>query len=407
MDELLQTVLRSQLLTRDELLEALREVPKSQRADPALLMDRLVALGKLTRYQAGKLLQGVALGMVIGPFRLLAPIGKGGMGTVFLVRDSRSQGLAALKVLPPGLARREARMVARFQREMEMCRKVAHPHVVWAYDVGEYRGAYYIAMEYVQGRTLARTVAEDGPLEMALAARLFSEVASGLDHAHRQGLIHRDLKPSNIMVTPRGHAKVLDLGLAMTHGEEVEDHMVVGGKGYIVGTMDYIAPEQTLDAAAVCPQVDLYSMGCSMYYALTGQPPFPGGTARDKVRRHRSEEPRPLEELRPGLPEGFVSLVRRLMSKRPEDRPESSAAAGQLLRVWARGEDEMDEPAVVEFDEEKLRAEAGLSYSVLDLPVVEAAEPEPPSRWKLAWVGLGVALGAVLAAVAWLLFGGR
>ncbi len=399
--------MRSKLLTRDDLQESLRAVPKDKRGQALALADHLVQTGKLTRYQASKLLRGIALGMVIGPFRLLAPLGKGGMGTVFLVRDDRSQGLAALKILPPGLARREARMVARFRREMEMCRKVTHPHLVWAYDVGEQKGVHYIAMEYVQGRTLTRTVVEDGRLDVALAARLFGEVSSALDHAHRQGLIHRDMKPSNIMVTPRGHAKVLDLGLAMIHGEEVEDHQVVGGKGYIVGTMDYIAPEQTEDASAVGPRGDLYSMGCSLYFALTGQPPFPGGTSREKVMRHRHERPRPLEELRPDLPEGFVALVARLMSKSPEHRPASAAEAAELLRPWARAADEVDEPELAEFDEERIRVEGGLSeYSVLDLPEVEVAEPGPARAGWLPWA-LGAGVGLLLALAAWLLFGRR
>src|SRR5262245_23107689 len=130
-------VLRSRLLSKDELQEALRDVQKDQREDAEALAEHLVRKGKLTRYQTGKLLRGIALGMIIGPYRILAPIGKGGMGTVFLVRDSRTANLAALKVLPPRLARTETRMVARFRREMEMSRKVAHPNLVWAYEVGE------------------------------------------------------------------------------------------------------------------------------------------------------------------------------------------------------------------------------------------------------------------------------
>src|SRR4051812_49245151 len=194
-DEFLKTVIRSGLLDREQLQAALRGVPREQRDNSQALADHLVQAGKLTRFQARKLLQGTALGLVLGPFQVLAPIGKGGMGTVYLARDRRSEQLVALKVLPPRKAREEERLLARFRREMEMCQRVAHPHLAWTCEVGVCQGVYYIAMEYIPGRSLYRVVAQDGPLPVPRAARLFAEVASALDHAHNQGLVHRDLKP--------------------------------------------------------------------------------------------------------------------------------------------------------------------------------------------------------------------
>jgi serine/threonine protein kinase len=292
-----------------------------------------------------------------------------------------------------------------------MSRKVAHPNIVWAYEVGEFRNVHYIAMEYVPGQTLSRLVQTSGPIDVSFAARLFGQVASALDHAHQQGLIHRDLKPSNILVTPRGHAKVVDFGLALMHGEAVEDHMVVGGKGYIVGTMDYIAPEQTTDAAAVGPRCDLYSLGCTMYHALSGQPPFPGGTSKEKVHRHRTEEPTPLRELRPDIPEGFASLIGWLMRKDPNERPANAVEAEKALRVWARDEEEFDEPEVIEFDEELLRDAPGLSeYSLVGLPEVEpvSEEEEAPSGqpWFLIVLAASTTI-LLVAALVWLLLFGR
>src|SRR5947209_15783836 len=140
------------------------------------------------------------------------------MATVFLARDHRNGQLVALKVLPPQVAREE-RMVARFRREMNISQTVSHDHLAWTYESGEHAGVFYIAMEYIPGKTLSRLVADEGPLPLPRAARLMAEVAAGLEHAHNQGLVHRDLKPSNIMVTPHDHAKVLDLGLALVHGE--------------------------------------------------------------------------------------------------------------------------------------------------------------------------------------------
>jgi serine/threonine protein kinase len=416
-EQFLRCVLRSKLLSRDELQESLRAVPREQRDDALALAEHLLRQGKLTRFQAGKLLGGVCQGLILGPFRILTPLGKGGMGTVFLVRDVRISRLVALKVLPPRLARTEERMVRRFHREMEMSQRVAHPHLAWTYEVGEFHGVHYIAMEYIPGRTLSRLVYDEGPLHWKRAARLMAEVAGGLEHAHKQGLIHRDLKPSNIQITPRDHAKVLDLGLALTHGEEGVDSMVVGGQGYIVGSMDYIAPEQTLDAARVDPRCDLYSLGCTLYFALTGRPPFPGGTSRDKVFRHRSEEPTPLAGLVPSLPGGFVDLVERLMAKGPEDRPASAGAVERQLKAWFSSENvqPMDQPEEVTFDEATLlRQTSGSSeFSLVSVPVVEVDDEPPeidltPPKWSpwptllLAVSAAVLLMGTMVLVLAWL-----
>jgi serine/threonine protein kinase len=332
----LQTILRSGLLNREQLQTALQAVSPEHRGDPQTLADQLVKNGKLSRFQASKLLEGTARGLLLGPFQVLSPIGKGGMGTtVYLARDSRSQQLLALKILPPKRAREERRLLARFRREMEMCQRVAHPRLAWTYEVGVCQGVYYIAMEYIPGRSLYRLVGEEGPLAVPRAARLFAEVASALDHAHHQGLIHRDMKPSNILITPDDHAKVLDLGLALRQGETKTNREVVGGQGYIVGSMDYIAPEQVEDATRVDPRSDIYGLGCTLYFALTGRPPFPGGSSKDKIQSHRNEEPVPINELNAAVPKGFAALVRRLMAKQPEERFDNAAEVEEQLQLWA------------------------------------------------------------------------
>jgi serine/threonine protein kinase len=414
-EEFLRGVLRSGLLSREELQAALRGVPKDRRDDTRVLAGQLLRLGKLTRFQVSKLLRGVTQGMIIGPFRVLMPLGKGGMGTVFLVRDERSAHLVALKVLPPRVARAEQRLLARFRREMEMSQKVAHPHLAWTYEVGEIRGVHYIAMEYIPGRTLSRLVTEEGPLPWKRASRLMAEVAAGLEHAHNQGLIHRDLKPSNIQITPRDHAKVLDLGLALVHGEEVEDNMVVGGQGYIVGSMDYIAPEQTIDASGVDRRSDLYSLGCTLYFSLVGHPPFPGGTSKEKIFRHRGETPTPIAQLVPDLPPGFVALIERLMCKDAAGRPLSASAAEEELRAWAAGEVVLPLDALEElkFDESGIlrQAPGSSEFSKVSLPQVEfepiITPPERP-RWSplpLLMLALSTAIllmGAMVLLLAWL-----
>jgi serine/threonine protein kinase len=382
----LRTVLRSGLIDREDLKATLRDVPEDRRADRLTLAEHLVKKGKLSRFQARKLLEGTALGLILGPFQILAPIAKGGMGTVYLARDSRSDHLLALKILPPRKAREETRLLARFRREMEMCQRVAHPHIAWTCEVGVHHGVYYIAMEYIPGKSLYRMVADDGPLKVPRAARLFAEIASALDHAHHQGLIHRDLKPSNVLITPNDHAKLLDLGLAMMEGETGTHREILGGQGYVVGTMDYIAPEQTENATQVDGRSDLYSLGCTLYYALTGQPPFPGGSALNKIQRQRNDQPTPVPRLNADVPPAFIGLLRRLMAKKPQDRPASAAEVKEELLKWAQGEKSlpMDLPTDPRYLEEVERLEAAELEP--EAAVEESPEPEALAVGRLVVV---------------------
>jgi eukaryotic-like serine/threonine-protein kinase len=337
-DKFLKTVLRSGLLDRGQLEDALRAVPRDCREDPASVAEHLVKFGKLSRFQARKLLQGKVSGLLLGSFEIIYPLGRGGMGNVFMARDHRSGELLALKVLPPRRARAEERLLARFRREMEMSQRVAHDHLARTFEAGVFQGVYYIAMEFIPGKTLYQLVNAKEPLAVPRAAALFAEAAAGLDHAHGQGLIHRDLKPSNIMITPNDHAKVLDLGLALMQGETTEAREVVGGLGYVVGSMDYIAPEQTENAATVDARADIYGLGCTLYFALTGHPPFPGGTSREKMLRHRTQALEPLTQVNPLVPEPFAALVERMMAKKPEQRMPSAAAVRDELLAWSAGQ---------------------------------------------------------------------
>src|SRR5262249_47435889 len=158
-----------------------------------------------------------------------------------------------------------------------------------------------------------------GPMPAPRAARLFAEICAALDECHHQGIIHRDIKPSNVLVTPHDHAKVLDLGLALMRGES-GTREVIGGQQYVVGTRDYIAPGPADDPPKVAARSDIYALGCSLYFVLTGQQPFPGGTNRDKIRRHRTEEPTPVDELNPDVPPPLAELVQQMMAKDPDAR---------------------------------------------------------------------------------------
>jgi serine/threonine protein kinase len=333
-DVFLRATVRSGLLDTQQLQQALNGTPSAIRGDAQELANHLVKVGHLSRFQAHKLLQGVSLGLVLGPYHVLAQIGRGGMGAVYLARDTRNQGLVAVKVLPPKRAKAQERMLARFRREMEICQRVSHPNLTRTFEVGVHQGVNYIAMEYIPGKNLYRLVHERGHLEVSRAARLICEVAEGLEYAHAQGLIHRDLKPSNLLITPADHAKVLDLGLALIQGELAEEKTIVGGQGYVVGTMDYLAPEQAEDPLGVDARSDIYALGCTLYFALTGQPPFPGGNALQKMLRHRTEEPVPVRTLQPYVPAAFEALVQRMMAKDPNQRFANASEVRAALLPW-------------------------------------------------------------------------
>ncbi len=239
-------------------------------------------------------------------------------------------------------------------------------------------GVYFIAMEYIPGKSLFRLVADEGPLSVPRVAQLFAEVASALDHAHTRGLIHRDLKPSNIIITPNDHAKLLDLGLALMEGEEAHRD-IIGGEGYVVGTMDYIAPEQADNAALADARSDLYALGGTLYYALTGRPPFPGGVALEKIQKHRNEDPEPVPHFNTNVPPTFIGLLRRMMAKNPNKRPASAAAVRDELLTWTGSGVvlPLDTPADAAYEHAIEVLETKEPSSELSAEVIPVLEMEP------------------------------
>ena len=328
----LQAVLKSGLLKRDELKRLLESMPKQSLGSTEALADGLVEAGALSRFQAGKLRLGISRGLMLGNYSVLSPVARGGMATVYLGQDTRDKRVVALKVLPPALAR-ESRHLARFQREARLNRIVRHPGLCCMVDEGKSEEIHFMALEFIPGQSLHRMVCENGPLPVDKVARLGAEVAYALDALHKAGLVHRDVKPSNILITPSGTAHLIDLGLAYIPGETGEEVEVIGGQGYIVGSMDFIAPEQTLNPALVDARADLYGLGCSLYFAATGKVPFEGGTNKERMRRHREESATPLGELVPGAPSRFCALVHLLMEKDPAERFGSAGTVAADLQL--------------------------------------------------------------------------
>lgn len=397
----LSTLGFSGLIEQSRLETILTSIPLLAQCHARSLADTLVADGHLTRYQAEKLFQGFWQGLVLGPYHVLAPLGRGGMGTVYLARDTRIENhegntgahpssLLALKVLPPKRAREEETTLARFRREMELGRMLSHPNVTRTLDTGIIDEVHFIAMEYVPGDSLRRLVSREGPRPVVEAARLFADVAAGLAHAHARGLIHRDLKPSNIMVTPEGRAKILDLGLALLMDEErPADRTVLGGEGYILGTMDYIAPEQGSNATDVGPWSDLYSLGCSLFFTLCGVPPFPGGSSVQKIRWHQTEPPPSVRTMNALVPPDFAAFVDQLLSKRCEDRPRSAEDVRERLLFWV-GETvlpTLDLPEPTEQDAVETVDSPDYDPGLWDAsnPIVTAAAAAQPAPDTASW----------------------
>jgi serine/threonine protein kinase len=328
----------SGLLTRDQLddvLGALAKRPGTQ-ADSDEISDqelgsRLVLEGFLNRWQVEQLQLGHT-NFKLGPYRVVDAIGKGGMGHVFKGQHELLGRIEAIKVLPKSKSTPDA--IASFQREIRVQAQLDHPNLVRVYFADHEGETYFLVSEYVPGTDLRRLVRRHGALSAEVAATIIAQAAEGLHYAHRKGLVHRDFKPGNVLVTPDGRAKLTDLGLAWFLMDDIGP--VAGTKpGAVVGTVDYLAPEAIREPHVVRPVSDIYSLGCTLYYAATGKVPFPGGGTADKIRRHLEEMPLNPLYLNPDLPKEFCDVIAAMMEKNPDRRVPTAGHAAELLRKWS------------------------------------------------------------------------
>ncbi|WP_419192937.1 serine/threonine protein kinase [Kolteria novifilia] len=266
------------------------------------------------------------LGTTLDHFELLDSIGAGGMGQVFLARDDRLDRLVALKVLSPD-GSQDGEVLRRFQQEAKAAARLDNPHFASVYYFGSDKGLCYIAMEYVEGNNLRRLIAHQGRLPVQLAVNIGLQMARGLAHAAEFGVVHRDIKPSNIILTPKGLAKLVDMGLARNYlsasGNSASGELTQSGM--TLGTFDYISPEQARDPRVADVRSDIYSLGCTLFHSLTGRPPFPEGTALQKLLQHQgSSVPDPREHL-PELAQPIARVIMKMMAKDPRDRYQTPA----------------------------------------------------------------------------------
>lgn len=330
------SALLSGLVTREEVACAeaavraeLGTLPSAP-VDDELLAAKLVDMEVLTRYQADQLSAGRTK-LNLGPYVVTDWIGQGGMGQVFKAVHRVMGRECAVKVLPLNKSTPEA--ISNFSREIRTQAQLDHPNLVRAYDAGHEGKVHYFVTEYVPGTDLRRLIRSQGPLTMQQAASVIMQTARALEYAHQRGLIHRDVKPGNILVTPEGVAKLSDLGLAgcIQASDGEEDPRL----GKIVGTADYLAPEQIRNPQEVLKVSDVYSLGCTLYYAITGKVPFPGGTPASKARRHLEETPWHPRRFNPDVNEEFVEIIADMMEKDPTKRIQSAAEVVARLEPWA------------------------------------------------------------------------
>jgi serine/threonine-protein kinase len=351
--EAVDFIVDRQLISSDYIDELRNEVERFQSGKEVL--DDLVQRGRLSAYQKEQILAGQGDKLCFGPYRLVKPLGEGGMGEVFKAWQPRLDRLIALKFILPQYLDKQSIALNRFQREARAIAQLRHPNIIVLYDADEIDGIPFIAMEYVEGVSLAEMVRRTGPLSVKKSCDYMRQAALGLQHAFENGFVHRDIKPSNIMVSQTkkkvgapvvkqrslvtmhdlkrlsdcdgssssDRIKILDMGLARLNESVVNASVVAApltAMGAMVGTPDYVAPEQARDSSKVDIRADLYSLGCTFYFILSGRVPFPGGTALEKVVKHQCDVATPLKTIRRDIPQKVVDIVERLLAKNPEDR---------------------------------------------------------------------------------------
>ncbi|MBM4072316.1 MAG: hypothetical protein FJ271_25820 [Planctomycetes bacterium] len=339
LEALQRALVDASLLSAAELRSTLRQRQGATPLTATAMVQELLRLNKLTAYQLRLVLEGRGSELILGKYLLQEPIGAGGMGQVYRARHRQMDRIVAVKVLPRSVVD-SPQAVDRFQREMRALARLNHPNIVAAYDADAADGRHFLVMQCVAGKDLSSLVRGHGPLPCRQAMACVIQAARGLDYAHKQGIVHRDIKPGNLIMDVQGTVKVLDLGLARIRRDDHNPRSVssqLTEHGMVMGTVDYMAPEQALDTHAADQRADIYSLGCTLHFLLTGKPPFQGQTLVARMIAHR-EQAIPSLRQRLDVPECLDVVFGRMMAKKPEDRYQTMADLLAELESCATGQ---------------------------------------------------------------------
>ena len=335
--ELLQ---KSGLVPDTVLRESLTRIKLENEGEPLADTDfvtrRLIDMGMVTSWQCDKLLSQKYKGFFLGKYKILGHIGTGGMSSVYLVEHMQMHQRRAIKVLPRKRVA-DKTYLERFYIEARASASLEHPNIVRAFDVDHDKESdtHYLIMEYVDGRDVGKIVEEDGPIKPHDAASFIAQAADALQAAHDQGVVHRDVKPGNLLVDKNNDVKILDLGLALFKKDEYSLTLEYNEK--ILGTADYLAPEQAMNSHEVDHRADIYGLGCTLFFMLTGQPPFNEGSLAQRISMHQNKDPNPVSKYRDDCPVELQQILERMMVKKPEQRFQSCSAVVNVCEDWLAG----------------------------------------------------------------------
>ncbi|WP_425615938.1 serine/threonine protein kinase [Anatilimnocola sp. NA78] len=335
-DNFLDFVERSKLADADQLAKSLEKI-RAQNAgnlpdDADRLAESLIDAGLITKWHVDKLMDKKYKGFILGKYKLLRLLGSGGMSTVYLGEHTLMHRLRAIKVLPKGRVN-DSSYLARFIREAQATASLDHPNIVKAYDIDNDGDTHYLVMEYIEGRDLQNIVKQEGPLPLEVACNYIAQAADGFQYSHENGLIHRDVKPANLLIDTKGQVKILDLGLALLADEE-RSSLTVAHNENVLGTADYLSPEQARNSHTVDSRADIYSLGCTLYYALSGHAPFTDGSLAQRIAKHQTQMPEDIRKERAEVPRDLADICWKMIQKRPERRYAKMKDVSDALKGW-------------------------------------------------------------------------
>jgi len=333
-----ELVQQSKLVDEAQLVIAMKDYKKSHHGKvpetASELAEELIRLELLSQWHCDKLLVGKYKGFFLGKYKLLKHLGAGGMSSVYLAEHMLMRQLRAIKVLPRARVN-DSSYLDRFHLEAQATAALDHPNIVRAYDIDNDGDTHYLVMEYVNGQDLKIMVEKSGPLDLEQAARYIAQAAKGLAYVHQQGLIHRDIKPANLLVDEEDTIRVLDLGLALFSDDAKMASVTLTHNESILGTADYLAPEQAANSHNVDSRVDIYGLGCTLYFLLTGRVLFPKGTLGERIAKHLKATPDSILSTRKNCPESLVAICNKMIEKNPDDRYQTCEEIDQVLSEWA------------------------------------------------------------------------